>query len=157
VVALVGCVLLAACTSAPVTVESVEKPRTPSVKTVLYQQYSQWRGVPYRMGGTTPSGVDCSALVQITYRDLFALELPRSTSELASVGDQVSHGEERSGDLVFFKTGFWQRHVGIYLENGRFMHASASNGVMISSLDEPYWRERYWVSRRPASRLLASR
>jgi cell wall-associated NlpC family hydrolase len=58
---------------------------------------------------------------------------------------------------VFFKTGFWSKHVGIYLENGNFMHASASSGVMISNLADTYWRDRYWKSLRPESMRLARR
>jgi len=60
----------------------------------------------------------------------------------------VPRDELRAGDLVFFNTEFKGRHVGIYLEEGRFLHVSTKRGVMISSLGEDYWRERYWQSRR---------
>lgn len=140
-----SCLLIVACSSAP----SRSPAEQAGAKDALYKQYSQWRGVPYRLGGDSRSGVDCSALVQITYKDAFAMHLPRNTDAQAKVGDKVNRGKEQSGDLVFFKTGFWRKHVGIYLENGNFMHASARSGVTISNLAEPYWQERYWKSRRP--------
>jgi cell wall-associated NlpC family hydrolase len=105
--------------------------------------------VPYRMGGNSRAGVDCSALVQLAYLNAFSRNLPRTTEDQVRVGAEVRAGDERSGDLIFFKTGFWSRHVGIYLGDGRFMHASASKGVMISSLSEPYWQARYWKAKRP--------
>lgn len=147
------CATLAACSS------NSSKPVTgrDDVRDALYQQFSEWRGVPYRLGGVSKKGVDCSALVQITYRDAFSVDLPRSTWDLARVGTPVKPEDRRSGDLVFFKIGLWDNHVGIYLENGRFMHASASQGVMISSLQEPYWQQRYWKTLRPLPAELASR
>lgn len=151
------CALISACSVSPQQQAAAPVDPQAAVKTALYQQYHQWRGVPYRMGGGSKGGVDCSALVQITYKDVFDMSLPRSTSELADVGDDVKPGRERSGDLVFFKTSFWSRHVGIYLENGNFMHASSSRGVMISNLSEPYWRQHYWKTLRPAGDLVAGR
>ena len=74
--------------------------------------------------------------------------MPRSTELLASAGTQVNPRQVRAGDLVFFKTGWKQRHVGIYLKNGAFMHASTSRGVMISKLHNPYWADAFWMVRR---------
>lgn len=128
-----------------------------AVRSALYQQYEEWRGVPYRLGGASKGGIDCSALVQITYRDLFAIDLPRETGDLARVAPPVSAKELRSGDLVFFKTALWSSHVGIYLADGKFMHASASRGVIISDLANPYWRKHYWKSLRPLASKVASR
>jgi len=147
------CAVVAAC--------SVQAPKPTAdhsaVKDALYRQYGEWRGVPYRLGGVSKSGIDCSALVQIAYKNVFAMDLPRSTWDQSRVGVAVKPAQRRSGDLVFFKTGLWGNHVGIYLENGRFMHASASKGVMISNIEDAYWQKHYWKTLRPASSALASR
>ena len=115
---------------------------------LLRAQAGRWRGVPYRLGGSSESGVDCSAFVQITFRSKLGVDLPRTTEELAREGERVSRSELQAGDLVFFKTGFRQRHVGIYMGGKRFLHASTSRGVMTSSLNNVYWKERYWKARR---------
>jgi len=82
------------------------------------------------------------------YRDVFGRRLPRTTEEQETVGSPVNRGSLEPGDLVFFKTGRFRRHVGIYVENGLFMHASASDGVRLSSLKNRYWRRHYWKARR---------
>ena len=114
----------------------------------LYSQFQQWKGTRYRSGGLSRSGVDCSGLVQITYRDLFGMSLPRTVRKQAGAGKGVRQRDLRAGDLVFFKTGIFQRHVGIYLDSRTFMHASSGSGVTISSLDSRYWSRRYWKARR---------
>jgi probable lipoprotein NlpC len=94
------------------------------------------------------SGIDCSGFSVVTYRDLFGIKLPRKTTEQAVKGRAVSKKGLRAGDLVFFETGIWQKHVGIYMEKGRFIHASTSRGVMMSNLKDKYWRKSYWKARR---------
>jgi len=150
------CLLLAACAGTPGGKGSGAGEQY-AVSMALHDQFGAWRGVPYRLGGTSRSGVDCSGLVQLTYRDLFGIQLPRTTGELAQTGAKIKPRERRSGDLVFFRINRRLDHVGIYLENNRFMHASASSGVMISSLDDAYWKKRYWKTVRPRSSLLARR
>ncbi|PKM10950.1 MAG: glycoside hydrolase [Gammaproteobacteria bacterium HGW-Gammaproteobacteria-3] len=113
-----------------------------SLRQALYRQFDAWRSVRYRWGGLSQAGVDCSGLVYLTYRDLFDLTLPRTTAQQAAHGVEVTQLE--AGDLVFFKTGHRRRHVGIYLEQGRFLHVSSRRGVVISSLDNPYWSKKYW-------------
>jgi probable lipoprotein NlpC len=76
--------------------------------------------------------------------------LPRSTGFQAELGENIGKSQLRAGDLVFFKTGRTVRHVGVYLEDGRFLHASTSQGVMISGLDESYWKSAYWKAKRLA-------
>ncbi len=120
----------------------------PPVLPLLQAQAERWRGVPYRLGGSSEAGVDCSAFVQITFQSRLGVDLPRTTEELARQGERVDRDELRAGDLVFFKTGFRQRHVGIYMGGKRFLHASTSRGVMTSSLNNVYWDERYWKARR---------
>lgn len=120
------------------------------VKEKIYLQHRQWKGTRYVLGGLSKRGVDCSGLVYTTYRDHFGIELPRTTRYQARAGKAVEHSELRAGDLVFFRTGHKVRHVGIYIEDNRFFHASTSKGVTISELDDYYWRDRYRHARRVA-------
>ncbi len=110
----------------------------------LYAQYQEWRAVRYRIGGLSKRGVDCSGFVYLTFRDRFGIALPRSTTEQAVLGYPIGEGELRTGDLVFFRTGRNVRHVGIFLQDRQFLHASTIKGVTISSLDDQYWSKEYW-------------
>jgi cell wall-associated NlpC family hydrolase len=118
------------------------------VAQALYAHYEQWHGTPYRLGGSTRAGIDCSAFVADTFRTRLALDLPRTTEAQARMGHEIARDELRMGDLVFFKTGLNSRHVGIYLRNGEFMHASRLVGVTISKLRNRYWRAKWWQARR---------
>lgn len=111
--------------------------------------YEQWQDVPYQLGGTDSAGVDCSAFVKAAYAEVYRVSLPRETRDQAKSGVAVSPDRLRTGDLVFFKTGFRDRHVGIFVGNGQFIHASESLGVSRTSLANPYWSKRYWKARRP--------
>ena len=119
-----------------------------SATNALYSQYNEWKNVRYRAGGMSKQGVDCSGFVYLTFNSRFHIRLPRSTNEQVRVGREVSQNALAAGDLVFFRTGRVQRHVGIYLENRKFLHASTIKGVMISSLDDSYWSRAYWKSMR---------
>lgn len=99
-------------------------------------------------GGNDKSGIDCSGFVVVTFRELFNQSVPRFTAALVSEGEHITKSQLRPGDLVFFKTGFKQRHVGIYLDQQTFMHVSSSRGVMLSGLNNPYWQETFWQARR---------
>lgn len=114
----------------------------------FFSIYNQWQGVPYRLGGNDKEGIDCSAFVQMAYRDAWRLPLPRTTKSQSKVGENVKYGAAKYGDLVFFKTTKTTNHVGVYLGNLRFMHASTSQGVIISRLDNPYWASKFWQFRR---------
>jgi lipoprotein Spr/probable lipoprotein NlpC len=114
--------------------------------TRLYQQYNEWHGVKYKRGGQSKSGIDCSGFVRQTYSTLFNIKLPRDTGLQAKKGVDVEKNQLRSGDLVFFRINKKTQHVGIYLEENKFLHASTSRGVMISSMTHPYWQNRYWKS-----------
>ena len=107
-----------------------------------------WKGTPHQMGGTTRQGVDCSAFVQRLYQDVFNQRIPRTTYLQVRSGQSVEKDLLRTGDLVFFKYPSKGRHVGIYLDQGEFTHASTSKGVTISSLENNYWRQFYWTARR---------
>ncbi len=114
----------------------------------LYRHYNQWRGTPYKYGGLSRGGVDCSGFVHQSYKSVFNISLPRSTKDQINKGKRVYINELKTGDLVFFKTGYKTRHVGIYIEGGKFMHASTSRGVTLSDVRNGYWRDHYWQARR---------
>ena len=111
-------------------------------------EVAEWAGVPHVLGGTSVRGIDCSAFVQQVYASAFDVRLPRTTREQALSGMPVQRRDLSAGDLVFFTPPTTSRHVGIYLDDGQFAHASSSEGVMISRLDETYWERAYWTSRR---------
>lgn len=116
----------------------------------LSEHQHEWKGTRYRLGGNSKSGVDCSGFMQITFRDLFGIDLPRTTKDQAKEGERISKSELRTGDLVFFNTGRGPngKHVGVYVKNGQFLHASTKGGVIYSDLDSPYWSKAFWQARR---------
>ena len=114
-----------------------------STRKALQQFYHNWQGIPYQIGGMSPAAVDCSGLAAIAYNDIFGIKLPRTVDEQASYGRKIPNDTLHPGDLLFFKTGIFQKHVGIFFEKNRFIHASSTKGVMISSLDEPYWQNNF--------------
>lgn len=113
----------------------------------LYVASSEWIGVPYRAGGDTRRGTDCSGLVAQLYKRVYRTRLSRSTDGQLKESQKVSRSALREGDMVFF-TGRNSRkkvgHVGIYLKNGKFIHASTSRGVIVSSLTEKYYKD-HWL------------
>lgn len=119
-----------------------------AITEALYHEYKKWRGSPYCYGGTSKNGIDCSSLVQQIYYDAFGLRVPRTTKEQAKIGYRVSRYKSREGDLLLFRTGYDTRHSGIYLEFGNFINSSTKYGVTISSLNNPYWKSKYWQTRR---------
>jgi cell wall-associated NlpC family hydrolase len=127
---------------------NLQTPPPTVVRQALLEQHQRWAGTPYRIGGTTDRGIDCSALVRNVFRDTFDVELPRSTQDQVHEGRPIDRQELQAGDLVFFRPPGRYNHVGIYVGNGYFLHASTSKGVIISSLDNSYWQRYYWQSRR---------
>jgi lipoprotein Spr len=111
--------------------------------TSLFSLIDSWYGTPYRYGGSTKSGIDCSAFVQALYAGVHTVELPRTASSQYKVARPVSRTEIREGDLVFFNTTGGISHVGYYLQNNKFVHAASSGGVMISDLYDEYWVKRF--------------
>jgi len=119
-----------------------------NVLDALNQAHTDWKGTPYILGGSGIGGVDCSSFTQIIFSDYFGIELPRNTRQQISAGNSVRRNYMRPGDLVFFKTGRNLLHVGIAMDEDRFLHASVSSGVMISRLSQRYWATKYLATRR---------
>lgn len=110
----------------------------------LYEFIDDWYGVPYRYGGIDRQGVDCSGFVQQLYTQVYQRTVPRTTSEMAKQVKSVSKGKLQEGDIVFFDiSGKKNAHMGVYLQNDRFVHASSSKGVIISTLNNPYYQRAY--------------
>lgn len=122
----------------------------PQVKEQLQSQLTEWKGVPYQLGGLSKQGIDCSGFVQLIFAQEFGIKIPRTTESQMHKGIIVEQDELMPGDLIFFITGLDERHVGIYMGNNQFLHTSSSKGVMISKLSNPYWRQVYWHARRVA-------
>lgn len=147
-----GCGVVPRDTDRPVVPE--QKPVAASVSTFdrvvdqLHSAHNEWEGTPYRLGGSGINGIDCSAFTQTVFRDFFGEELPRHTSDQLQVGEGVRRNSIRPGDLIFFRTGRGVLHVGVAMENGDFLHASVSKGVMISNLSDAYWAGKYIGTRR---------
>jgi probable lipoprotein NlpC len=115
---------------------------------LVLRSAEEWLGVPYRYGGNTRAGVDCSGFVCNVFSAI-ERRLPRTSSQQSSVGEEVSLYDALPGDLVFFNTsGGGVSHVGILINGGEFVHASTSKGVIVSSLGEGYYRERLVSVRR---------
>lgn len=112
----------------------------------LFKFYSQWKGVRYKYGGNSKNGIDCSAFIQKAYNASYNIKIPRTTKYQSRIGREITKSQLKTGDLVFFKTGYNTRHVGIYINNGKFMHASTKKGVIISKLENVYYKKHYWKS-----------
>ncbi|MGZ5189708.1 MAG: C40 family peptidase [Flavisolibacter sp.] len=108
----------------------------------MFKVIDDWFGTKYRLGGTTKSGIDCSALMQTFYTSLYNMTIPRTAREQYYFSKKISRTEIREGDLVFFNTIGGISHVGMYLQNNKFVHAS-KNGVTISDLYEDYWLKHF--------------
>lgn len=104
-------------------------------------------GVPYKWGGTTRQGMDCSALARAVIREAYGVELPRTSRQMFGLGVPVAkRADLRPGDLVFFRidySGPGISHVGVYVGGGRFAHASSSRGGVVDQLSQPYFDARY--------------
>lgn len=118
------------------------------IKKILYKQLSRWEGAPYKLGGMSKRGVDCSGFVHLTYKNKLGINIPRTTQLLSKVGSTINPSNLKPGDLVFFRPRNKLRHVGIYIGNGEFIHASSSKGVTKSKLNSPYWTRAYWKIQR---------
>jgi lipoprotein Spr len=112
---------------------------------VLYETIENWLGTPYRYAGNTLQGIDCSGFVNKIYENVYCSLLSGNSASLFKKVKHLPKDKLREGDLVFFRINRRNiSHVGVYLGNNRFVHASRSSGVIISSLDSPYYKK-YFV------------
>ena len=155
-VGLASLIFLAACSSQAPMTEPMTAPRAtafnPAADDVLFRAIGLV-GTPYVWGGNTPSsGFDCSGLINFVYSDVAAIRLPRTTQQMMQMkGQRVSRSQLRSGDIVFFSTAGHGRvsHAGIYVGEGRFVHAPSSGGtVRLDSVDSTYWNKAYLQAKR---------
>ncbi len=121
----------------------------PINKNKILTSVNKFKGIPYKWGGENRNGMDCSGLVKSVFYDLERVELPHKASEQSRYGVMVSKNALKCGDIVFFKVqGLFIDHVGIYLGDGTFVHASAITGVTVTPLDDYYYKERYAFAKR---------
>ncbi len=125
--------------------------RTTRIAKNLTRDALRFLGTPYVFGGTSSSGFDCSGFVQHVFA-MLGMSIPRTADAQYSAGGRVK-GRMKAGDLVFFQTYEpGPSHVGIYIGNGKFVHASSSHGVMVSNLSDSYWSSRYLGAKRLIAR-----
>ncbi|MDO7905970.1 C40 family peptidase [Paenibacillus sp. JX-17] len=114
-------------------------------------------GTPYKWGGTTIAGFDCSGFMRYVFNK-YSINLPRTSQQQAHAGVAVSKAGLRTGDLVFFNTmGSGVSHTGVYMGGGKFAHASSSKGVSITSLSNYYFSSRYVTARRVTGQFMYDR
>ena len=114
-------------------------PEKKLTNTKLYNFINEWEGVKYRNGGLSKSGVDCSGLVYLLYKEVYNKNIPRSTSQQINIIKRKFEGSLKEGDLVFFDYDNKKfSHVGVFLQNGYYVHASTRRGVMVQKLRDPY-------------------
>ena len=111
----------------------------------LWAEVDQWAGTPHKLGGTDRSGVDCSGFTSRVMLDVYHLKIPRTAESQYEKSRRVSDSRRRAGDLVFFRNvrGRGIDHVGVYLGDNKFTHATTKAGVIISDLNEDYYKKRY--------------
>ena len=119
----------------------------------LQAEMKEYLGIPYRSGGTSLRGMDCSGFARMIYSNLFGIELPHNSAAQFSFPklQRIDEDELKTGDLVFFSQKKRINHVGVYLGEGNFIHATNGNGIMISSLDDQHWKSRMVGTKRPMS------
>ena len=115
----------------------------------LIECLAEWIGAPYKYGGNTKQGTDCSGMVSSVYKETYNINMYRSSADQLKNVKQIDKSELKAGDLVFFKiAGEKVSHVGIYLGENKFIHASTKRGVVVNSLDEDYYKKYYFTSGR---------
>jgi len=122
--------------------------QTNNVEQRILEEYRRWKGTRHQLGGIGSKGIDCSGFVKAVYKDVFNINLPRTTKAQLRQGKPVSFGHLQPGDLVFFTPPNYPRHVGIFISRFQFVHASKTKGVTLSNIDDHYWGKYYWTARR---------
>lgn len=134
---------------ADIPLAQLDKPTSGRIRTLL-QRALALLGTPYRWGGTSTNGFDCSGLVGYVFKTALGIDLPRVSREMANTGERIERTSLAEGDLVFFsRRGSRVDHVGIYVGNGQFLHAPRTGkDVMVSRLDTGYWSHKFMQARR---------
>jgi len=149
---IIGVVLLAfsGCASAPVTPTSTAKATAADRGDAAAALAAKMVGKPYKYGGASPAGFDCSGLVTHVFQQVAGMVLPRNSQSMSKVGEKIDKVDLLPGDLVFFNTRRQPNsHVGIYIGDERFVHAPSRGGeVEISDMQEGYWKKRFNGARR---------
>jgi cell wall-associated NlpC family hydrolase len=111
----------------------------------LLKLIDEWYGTNYCMGGSTKNCIDCSAFTHIIMQDVYNVNIPRTAQDQFKSSQHINLEDLEEGDLVFFNTagGNFMSHVGVYMLNNKFVHAATSGGVMVSDLNDSYWKPRY--------------
>ena len=135
---------------APPKVEKLALPDDESLMGTI----NYYIGTPYKFGGCSKSGIDCSCFVQRVFGEAIGLHIPRTVAEQWKFGKPVGRDELAFGDIVFFRTMRKRNpsHSGIYIGGGKFAHASSSLGVTITPMTDPYWKRKYVGARRVITR-----
>lgn len=111
----------------------------------LYNAIGEWMGTPYKYGGTTKDGVDCSAFVGNIYKTVYNIQLHRVADDMRKDVTLITRSQLAEGDIVFFTNSKGRvSHVGIYLKDGLFAHSSTSRGVIVSRIDDVYWSKHFY-------------
>jgi cell wall-associated NlpC family hydrolase len=158
-----ACLALSACAGTPLPKEATGRPgldyhalaaEPPKPLSEARQRViataTQLAGTPYRFGGTTPAGFDCTGYLMYVFRTAAGLALPRTSMEQIQAGEPIAPSQLRPADLVYFRIDRKKDlHLGLYLGEGRFIHAPSSGGVVnVQSLETEYWRTRFLGARR---------
>lgn len=118
---------------------------SPNDNNALYELVNSWLGVPYLYGGNDRNGIDCSAFVGIIYRQIYGVNLHRSSNDMLRDVELIGRSQLREGDILFFTNSKGKvAHVGVYLKDNLFAHSSTSNGVSVSSLEDSYWQKHFY-------------
>lgn len=120
-----------------------------SYKPDLYFEVFDWLGTPYRLGGKSKNGIDCSALVASVFNKIFGTNLSGAVGDIYKKCTDISKSDLIEGDLVIFNIrGRYMSHIGIYLQNNKFIHATVHGGVMVNDLDDPYYKGYFYKAAR---------
>ena len=115
----------------------------------LLRSVTDWIGTPYSYGNNSRRGTDCSGFVTRVFREVYGIRLLRSSRSMFTTTKHVAKAEMQTGDLVFFRRGHGPIfHVGIYLKDGKFAHSACNGGVMVSSLNQPYYHRNFYAAGR---------
>ena len=117
------------------------KQSTEPIQKKLIQSYKNWKGTKYKLGGDSTEGIDCSGLTRRIYREVFGIELPRNSREQVKRGIKISKENLKPGDIVYFTPEGTGSHTAVYLGETLFINASSQKGVVLTTLENDYWKK----------------